>query len=963
MKDSAAGSPAQNPPGDRPDKAVPQGMSNRWLHVLSVAIVVGISGILFIKHLYTPGTLVHVDMTFPLTIGRNFSLYSNTWWQYGSVQNVWNIQRVFWAYPLLAFARLAGLSQSQYLYLLFPGTFCLAGISMYALFFSVARSTNLRLTNRYAIFAGAILAAVVYMYNPWSLSHLWPYFGYPAYAVLPLVLLLLIKTVRSPRPAYIVGFALLISIASTGPICVVWFWLLIVTYIAFHLLVNRLSRGSLLASVKVLLPTILLYGLLNANWIWPYLKSVFINKPFVPSYVPTLSQSMLDALSANNTITNNLRLISGWGMPVDSNPHGTFLLLLSFLLPTLSLCALLMLRRTTRKNRCVDYMAALFVISVLLATGTSFILRRPYGYMTLQAPGSSFLGWMLRAPDRWLFFAPVFYGLMLGLLVTMLLGKRSQLQKSLAVGAAAFVVISLCPPAVAYARTVYNPTQIPSDYQKVNDYLAAQGDGSRVAWMPFSRDGFHYTWAPQKRIGAFNVYSSNPGLNDLQNLYAPFSLYNWLESVLSPVPAGAVRLDHKELMLSDDIISRLLIPFSARYLVFDTSVPDIRYGRVLQRDSSLQKTLETDILKVYRLQPGAQHIRAAAVTLASDSYYDQLALAQRLDPGILERTAFIGGDVTLDRRYGQLDIGDYSREVSLNSGFEDWGENGLPLQWEASGGDFSVKASSDVTRGSAGRYSLEVKNRSAKPMDLTRVTGAQIPVAEGDIYTVETKVKYKNVSFTAVAVEGYKADTGEWLTIVDCPSMRLGTWPWTEYNCSFYTPGGISKIRPVLSAGWVNKVRKGPAVSLFDDVRISKVSDSLYSTLSGSEAPRVTTRQESAQKFHVHVTNATKPFMLVFGEAFDPMWVARIGNKAVEPLPLYSTITGFPLDKTGDFDITIEYRPQSWFVSGLIVSLISLALCLCYLLVFFMGRLLKRRRSGGRSSGARAGQRTSRDVG
>ena len=193
MKDSAAGSPAQNPPGDRPDKAVPQGMSNRWLHVLSVAIVVGISGILFIKHLYTPGTLVHVDMTFPLTIGRNFSLYSNTWWQYGSVQNVWNIQRVFWAYPLLAFARLAGLSQSQYLYLLFPGTFCLAGISMYALFFSVARSTNLRLTNRYAIFAGAILAAVVYMYNPWSLSHLWPYFGYPAYAVLPLVLLLLIK--------------------------------------------------------------------------------------------------------------------------------------------------------------------------------------------------------------------------------------------------------------------------------------------------------------------------------------------------------------------------------------------------------------------------------------------------------------------------------------------------------------------------------------------------------------------------------------------------------------------------------------------------------------------------------------------------------------------------------------------------------------------------------------------------
>jgi hypothetical protein len=914
----------------------------RW-HILCVAIVVAVSTLLFLKHLYTPGTLIHVDMTFPLTIGRNFDLYSNTWWQYGSVQNIWNVQRVFWAYPLLAFARLARLSQSQYIYLLFWGTFCLAGISMYAFFFHVTKSLHLKLTNRYAVFAGAVVAALFYMYNPWSLSHLWPYFGYPAYAVLPLVLLLLIKTVRSPRPVYIVAFAILISVASTGPICVAWFWLLILTYIAFYLLVNRASRKSLVASARVLVGTILLYCLLNANWIWPYLKSIFINKPFVPSYAPTLSQSMLDTLSASNNIANNLRLISGWGMPVNPAPRGTFMLLLSFMVPALSLCALIVLRKTVRKNRCIDYTAALFVISVLLATGTSFIIRKPYGYMTLRAPGSSFLGWMLRAPDRWLFFVPLFYGLMLGLLIAMLFGRRSQVKKGMAVLIAGMLVLSLIPLTLSYAKNVYNPTDIPKDYQKVNDYITEHGGNARVVWMPFSRDGFRYYWAPEKRIGAFNVYSSNAGLNNLQNLYAPFSLYYWLEGVLSPVPQGAVHLDSKELLLRDDIMARLLIPFSAQYLIFDTSVPGVRYRSILERDRSLLKTYETDILKVFRLLPGVQHVRAAPITLGIDSYYDELALAQHLDAATLERAAVLNKDVPLAGKYGRIDIADYSHEVNSNSGFEVWDPDGLPAGWSASGRDFAVQPSSDVPQGSRGR-SLEVINRSSRPLDDAKLVGDEVPVTGGDIYTFSSKIKYRNVTWTRVVLEGFRADTAEWVPVADCPSMRSGNWRWTDYDCSFYAPAQITRIRPVLYAGWRNRAKKGPALSFFDDVKISRVSPELYSTLAGAEAPATETTQQNPQKYTVHVTGAKKPFVLVFGEAFDPMWVARVGGREVGGVPLYSTITGFPIDRTGTFDVTIEYRAQNWFVEGLLVSLCTLALLVAFLLAVLARSVWRRRR-------------------
>ncbi|HEY5530939.1 MAG TPA: hypothetical protein VIK22_02935, partial [Candidatus Anoxymicrobiaceae bacterium] len=71
-------------------------------HTISIGVIVLAALLLFYKHFATRGMLMHVDMTFPTTVSRNFMLYTHTWWQYGSVQNIWNVQRIFWTYPLLA---------------------------------------------------------------------------------------------------------------------------------------------------------------------------------------------------------------------------------------------------------------------------------------------------------------------------------------------------------------------------------------------------------------------------------------------------------------------------------------------------------------------------------------------------------------------------------------------------------------------------------------------------------------------------------------------------------------------------------------------------------------------------------------------------------------------------------------------------------------------------------------------
>lgn len=76
-------------------------------------------------------------------------------------------------------------------------------------------------------------------------------------------------------------------------------------------------------------------------------------------------------------------------------------------------------------------------------------------------------------------------------------------------------------------------------------------------------------------------------------------------------------------------------------------------------------------------------------------------------------------------------------------------------------------------------------------------------------------------------------------------------------------------------------------------------------------------------KYIVHV-NATKPFMLAFTESYDPLWVAYSENYFARSIPLYSVINGFYINKTGNYDLVIEFEPQKWFYVGLVITIFSL---------------------------------------
>ncbi|HEY5526565.1 MAG TPA: hypothetical protein VIK02_03195 [Candidatus Anoxymicrobiaceae bacterium] len=101
-----------------------------------------------------------------------------------------------------------------------------------------------------------------------------------------------------------------------------------------------------------------------------------------------------------------------------------------------------------------------------------------------------------------------------------------------AVMVAILVIVSLAPVTLWFARIIFSPADVPRDYRQVNDWLARQPDGDRVAWMPFfPLDSYVYRWAPEKKIGPYSVLSSPPSLSSIQMVTDEGSYYNWLESL------------------------------------------------------------------------------------------------------------------------------------------------------------------------------------------------------------------------------------------------------------------------------------------------------------------------------------------------------------------------------------------------------------------------------------------------
>jgi len=529
----------------------------------------------------------------------------------------------------------------------------------------------------------------------------------------------------------------------------------------------------------------------------------------------------------------------------------------------------------------------------------------------------------------------------LGRFETLLDNYRFRASILLAVVVFVAVLLSFYPRALFYSQNVFNPTRIPADYVTVNNYVTKTAGDSRIMWVPFiDPSHMYYQWAPEKRISPFNVWSSNPSLNNMQEGYNADSYFVWLADLLQTQQFSAEQLVNKDLTLPRDIASRLFIPFAARYMIFDSSILGYNFGDYFDRDGSLTKTFNTNILTVYQPDYFPPLIRVADKTVKADSFYDDLAISSKFSAAQMGRIAFVNQKpvtpsfASVGPRFGLLDLKDYTGYEAINGSFEGGDvRNRATFQWFTEGNPSYITLSQDPGHHTDGMVSLMAVNNSTKQFDIGWEKSDTISVQQGQVYTFQTSVRTRNTVWTNAVLEGYKDDTKQWVQLLQSPSIAPSSSGWNKYRCSICIPAGISSIRAALAAGWAQDPHKGPAVSWFDDVKIGRVEDRFYSDLFAPvSSPEVTFKKVTGEKYVVHVKNAAGPFLLVFGEAFDPFWVATTPDgRAYQPAPLYSTINGFQIDKPGDYDLTIAYQPQAWYTGGRVIAVAIVILCLIFL--------------------------------
>jgi hypothetical protein len=100
---------------------------------------------------------------------------------------------------------------------------------------------------------------------------------------------------------------------------------------------------------------------------------------------------------------------------------------------------------------------------------------------------------------------------------------------------------------------------------------------------------------------------------------------------------------------------------------------------------------------------------------------------------------------------------------------------------------------------------------------------------------------------------------------------------------------------------------------------------------SASLAPHVGYEKISPCEYKVHIENSTGPFILAFSESYHPLWRAYIDGEEIEPIPLYSIVNGFYINKTGDFNIKIYFKGQDYAENGLKISSATLILAVLML--------------------------------
>jgi hypothetical protein len=840
-----------------------------------------------------------------------------------------------------------------------------SGLSVYSL--------TLTIKDRDHGYMAATLAGLFYMLNPYAMTAIWNRFQLTfmfSYALLPLVLFLYIKGLKLHNIKYTIYLnlaALAFVYGFAAPAFIGTFWLLLFSYFIFSILTRR-KTSEVIYTMKFTLLTFFIWLVLNLWWI----PQLIITGPY--RFEPESDPHTLLYFSRYTTLPNVFRLISPewqtwtWQIGLGIYSSASFLLL-SFLSPIFTFLFLLF----GSKNRTIFFFAFLSILGLFFVKGAA----PPFGEVFLWAftyfPSIQLFRntWEKLGTILVLGYAPLF-GVSLSSLYRFL-GKRLRISFLYADGshlnlekvfAIAFVAL-FCTSSLGgflwpmWTGRVFSsgvPPQddpdvgyyvnVPQYYREANTWLSNQPEAFRVIVLPIDGEGITYNWT----YGYTGIELSNQLLGRSSISIATGVTYTArvandiitrLEGVLSRTSEFwkvMALLNAKYIMVRWDI------DYKARSMSSPEDITQI-----------LNYTLRPNVLN------GEVNMSSPNVRLLTGEYLSVIWANYTAGPVILTNN-------TVDTRQSinTITISGYSLITTGGSNLafyyhlpkdqqnwsdvlylEVWFKSNVPgiisvgisdakggsIEWDGHIDKIYSVRNEEVNLWKLFVFPLSTPSKKYREIDLNNVEKIGFVLDTGG-QSVPAEFK----------ISGVFADSGKVERIAHIDYVKsFDKLHFYQINPKYFLPKiyGTNQfifsrdIDTMLFSVIQNEsfIPGENIIFLLSQSNINNITLLEKFKTNYIYKPSITFERVNPTKYIAHVKNATNQFFLVFSEAYHPLWKLYINNEEVSD-EYHFIVNGYAnawyINKTGSFDVILEFWPQKIVHIGSVISSITFTFCLIY---------------------------------
>jgi hypothetical protein len=864
------------------------------------------------------GIIIQRDFNFPIFNDNFESAYFPLWNEFTSQTNIERFPRLVMMAPFLGLSML-GVEISLILKIMIMGTFTVLTTGAYLFSQYLLRNVIVPAADTSKVQLIALTAAYLFAYNPVNLQFIGGISILLSVGMLPILLYIVLTRMNTKYFPILMPLPLLFSLGHP---------FVFVTNIAITLIFG-FSVHYRVIDLKYVFKKFAISGMmliLLLAWLWvPY--SLLQSSSVDLGREENIERETFERVS-HNEFYKILFLERDQFIYTITEPAGEVDRLIHYA----SLSALVitgffafLVRQNGILKRVSQFLWGGFLVATILALGNNGYLGAAYW----EFVSGSTVGWIFRSPLKFQLYQGFFGAAMVAVSVTLLL-QRARIRRvtqgtlrTLAATAVGIIVIGSSGYGIYDANLhSFNPIQLPDEYFEINKILVDNGGGGKVVYFPRYNE-IVTPWSAGHLVPPFDMKSSHIATYETSTSYA------YVRNAIYDYP-------YTNSELRSPNFYEYLSALGVKYVVFHNDRGydlDQRNLEFLQQSESLNNIYSKNgwyLFEINREIPAP--IRAVSAVTLVESLPEIYRLSTPAIPAI-DINSFdesILENASLEHLY----LTDMSAEIPLqnmlaNPKFESWTETDLD-SWAEPLEHFKISQVSDPGFSDP---LLQVTTQFAPQNRWSGIISEEIAVQPSNKYLFTAVAKTQNAYSSHIKIQGYYTAESSWKDMVFVSSgnetstglsMNANS-DWKRYWNAIVTPDSVSKVRYVINAGGVAEIPKGDAYTLLQGVGVYDLDT--Y----GESNAQVAYQKISATKYDVRI-KSDKPMMLVFTEAFDKGWIASDGVQELESHQIYGMLNGFYVDRTGDFSLTLDYRPQKLFALGATISIAAVIGILLYTL-------------------------------